>query len=64
MDAENMMKDIPEHVLTHKGCPRCGGTRVIRFRTGNMETPIECHYYGATYKLRERMLAELAMEKE
>ena len=64
MDIDDIIKDIPEHVLTHKGCPRCCGTKVIRFRTGNMETPIECHFYGASYRLRDRMMAGLVIEKE
>lgn len=64
MDIDDTIKDIPEHALTHKGCPRCCGTKVIRFRIGNMETPIECHYYGQAYRIRDRMIAYIGMEKE
>ena len=54
----------PEHALTHKGCPRCCGSRKIRYRVGNRDFLDDCHFYGATYKIKDRMLAMFALEKE
>ena len=64
MDIDDMIKGIPEHALTHKGCPRCCGTKQIRLRTGNIENKIECHYYGQAYRIRDRMIAGVVLEKE
>lgn len=64
MDIDDIIKDIPKYAITHKGCPRCCGTRKIRMRCGNMEWEMECHYYGRSYRLRDRMLAALGMEME
>ena len=64
MEMEDMIKGIPEHALTHEGCPRCFGTKVIRFRNGNKEMHVECDFYGRAYRIRDRMMAGVALEKE